>query len=675
MELLRARTAEHGPRVAFRYLADGETEESRLTYEELELRARAIAAAFAPQAAAGDRALLFYSGGLEFIAAFWGCLYAGVVAVPVFPARLHRQIPRLLAIAADSEAKFVLTTAKIRRQSEDLFKRAPELKKLQWLATDDLPATLSERWRDPAANLETLAFLQYTSGSTATPRGVMVTHGNLLHNLACLREVFQFSPQSIGVTWLPHYHDMGLIGGLLQPVYAGGEMIVMPPSSFLQRPIRWLAAVTRYRATTMAAPNFAYELCMQKISAEQRVPLDLASVKVALCGAEPVRPDTLAQFAKAFGACGFRQEAFRPAYGLAEATLIVSGHSDGGAPFAPAVLAEELQRNRIKPAEEGVAGSRVLVGCGGIAPDLKVAIVDPETLAPCARDRVGEIWVSGPSVARGYWRKPAETEQAFGAHLATGEGPFLRTGDLGFLDRGQLFVTGRLKDLIIIRGSNHYPQDLEHTVERSHRALRPACGAAFSIDVDGAEQLVIVQEVNDRASVPNEDVVAAIRRALTESHEVHPDAIVLIEPRSIPRTSSGKIQRYACREAFLAGTLDVVHEWRDREGRAGSQAERRDPAAQRTRVGLPEHAVLFASSGRQRATAMAIMNIVREALRKSEAPIPLPSSASVAGSQARQASRNFGLCCETAWMPSPKFPAIDGISTRYTTLSPEPSAR
>ncbi len=273
----------------------------------------------------------------------------------------------------------------------------------------------------------------------------MVTHGNLLHNLACLREVFQFSPESVGVTWLPHYHDMGLIGGLLQPVYAGGEMIVMPPSSFLQRPIRWLAAVTRYRATTMVAPNFAYELCVQKISAEQRAPLDLASVKVALCGAEPVRPDTLAQFAEAFGPCGFRQEAFRPAYGLAEATLIVSGHSDGGAPFTPAVLAEELQRNRIKPAEEGAAGSRVLVGCGGIAPDLKVAIVDPETLAPCAPDHVGEIWVSGPSVARGYWRKPAETEQTFGAHLATGEGPFLRTGDLGFLDRGQLFVTGTLE--------------------------------------------------------------------------------------------------------------------------------------------------------------------------------------------------------------------------------------
>jgi acyl transferase domain-containing protein/acyl-CoA synthetase (AMP-forming)/AMP-acid ligase II/NADP-dependent 3-hydroxy acid dehydrogenase YdfG/acyl carrier protein len=582
IDLLRARAAEHGPRIAFRYLADGENEESRLTYEELESRARLIAAALAAQGATGERALLFYSGGLEFIAAFWGCLYAGVVAVPVFPARLHRQIPRLLAIAADSEARFVLTTAKLRRQSEDLCERAPELKKLHWLPTDDLPAANADGWRDPGATLETLAFLQYTSGSTASPRGVMVTHGNLLHNLACLREVFQFSAESIGVTWLPRYHDMGLIGGLLQPVFAGGEMIVMPPSSFLQLPIRWLAAVTRYRATTMVAPNFAYDLCAQKISAEQRASLDLASVKVALCGAEPVRPDTLAQFATSFGPCGFRQDAFRPAYGLAEATLIVSGQSDGGAPFAPAVFSAELQRNRIKPAEDGAAGSRVLVGCGGIAPDLKVVIVDPQTLAPCAPDRVGEIWVAGPSVARGYWRKPEESKQTFAAHLATGQGPFLRTGDLGFLDRGQLFITGRLKDLIIIRGSNHYPQDLEHTVERSHRALRPACGAAFSVEKNGAERLVIVQEVTDRASASNEDVVAAIRRALTQSHEVQPDAVLLIEPRSIPRTSSGKIQRYACREAFLAGTLQVVHEWRDREG----HPDQKQNGASRPRSGL-----------------------------------------------------------------------------------------
>jgi len=571
IELLRARAAEHGPRVAFRFLSDGENESSTLTYADLESRSRAIAAALAAQAAPGDRALLFYTGGLDFIAAFWGCLCAGVVAVPVFAARLHRQLPRLLAIAADSEARFVLTSAKLGRQSEDLFKRAPELKNLQWLPTDDMPAVSPEQWRDPHADLETLAFLQYTSGSTAAPRGVMVTHGNLLHNLACLREIFQFSAGSIGVSWLPHFHDMGLIGGLLQPIYAGGEMTVMPPSSFLQSPIRWLAAVSRYRATAMVAPNFAYELCAQKIPPEQRASLDLSNVRVALCGAEPVRPDTLAQFSEAFGSCGFRREVFRPAYGLAEATLIVSGHSEDGKPFTPAVLAEDLRRNQIRPAKEGAAGARVLVGCGGIAPNLSVAIVDPETFLVCAADRVGEIWVSGPSVARGYWRKPEETAKTFDAHLAGGEGPFLRTGDLGFLDRGQLFVTGRLKDLIIIRGSNHYPQDLEHTVERSHRALRPSSGAAFSIDKDGAERLIVVQEVNDVKAVPQEDVFAAIRRALTESHEVHPEAVVLIAPRSIPRTSSGKIQRYACREAFLAGTLEVVHEWRDREGRPGGK--------------------------------------------------------------------------------------------------------
>ena len=567
VDLLRARAAEHGSRVAFRFLNDGENEESRITYGELESQARTIAASLVSHAAAGERALLFYTPGLEFVAAFWGCLYAGVVAVPVFPARLHRQLPRLLAIAADSEAKFVFTTARIQSQSEDLFPRAPELKKLRWLATDDLAPTLAEGWRDPGATADTLAFLQYTSGSTAAPRGVMVTHGNLLHNLACLREVFQFSLESVGVTWLPHFHDMGLIGGLLQPIFAGGEMIVMPPSAFLQRPGRWLGAVSRYQATTMVAPNFAYELCAQKIPAADLESLDLSNVKVALCGAEPVRPGTLAQFAEAFGPCGFRREAFRPAYGLAEATLIVSGRSNGGEPFTPVVDAEDLRRNRVKPAEADVARRRVLVGCGGIAPGMRVTVVDPDTFAPCAPDRVGEIWVCGPSVASGYWRKPEETQRTFGAHLASGEGPFLRTGDLGFLDRGQLLVTGRLKDLIIVRGSNHYPHDLEYTVERSHRALRPAAGAAFSIDADGAERLIIVQEVSDPGSVPCEDAIAAIRRALTESHEVGPDTIVLIEPRSIPRTSSGKIQRYACREAFLAGSLGVVHEWRDRDTR------------------------------------------------------------------------------------------------------------
>jgi len=582
VDLLRARRAEHASRAAFRFLSEGETEEARVTYEELEAQARAIAASLASHRAAGERALLVYPAGLEFIAAFWGCVYAGVIAVPVFPARLHRQLPRLLAIAADCEAKFVLTTAKIRGQSEDLFKRAPELKKLQWLASDDVPSAQAAEWKDPGAKLDTLAFLQYTSGSTSAPRGVMVTHGNLLHNLSCLRQVFGFSRESVGVTWLPHYHDMGLIGGLLQPLYAGGEMIVMSPSSFLQRPLRWLAALSRYRATTMVAPNFAYELCAQKISAENRAGLDLSMIQVALCGAEPVRPDTLAQFAAAFAPCGFRAEAFRPAYGLAESTLIVSGHSAGGKPVTPSVQADALQRHRVEPAPSGAPGARTLVGCGGVAPGLKVVIVDSETRRPCAADGVGEIWISGPSIAKGYWHKPAETEQTFGARLESGEGPFLRTGDLGFLDNGQVFVTGRLKDLIIIRGSNHYPQDLEHTVERSHRALRPASGAAFSIESDGSERLVIVQEVNDPDAVPGDDAVTAIRRALTESHDLHPEAVVLIQPRSIPRTSSGKIQRYACRDAFLAGELEVVHEWRDLESHSGTGED----AASHPRSGL-----------------------------------------------------------------------------------------
>jgi phthiocerol/phenolphthiocerol synthesis type-I polyketide synthase C len=579
IEMFRVRAAEQGSRVAFRFLADGETEESHLTYRELDERARSIAALLAAYSAAGERALLYYAAGLDFIAAFCGCLYAGVVAVPVFPARLPRHIPRLLAIAADSGAKIALTTGKLRRQTKELFQRAADLKNLVWLATDEPSLSRDEAWRDSPANLEALALLQYTSGSTAEPRGVMVTHGNLLHNLACLREIFGFSKESVGVTWLPHYHDMGLVGGLLQPLFAGGEMTVMSPSSFLQRPARWLAAVTRYQATTIVAPNFAYDLCARKISVEQRGALNLASVNIALCGAEPVRVETLDRFAEAFEPCGFRREAFRPAYGLAEATLIVSGRAEGRAPFTRHVSAAELRRNRVQGAQEAAGATRVLTGCGGIAPSLSVAIVDPETFSLSPADQVGEIWVSGPSVARGYWNKSEETKETFDAYLATGEGPYLRTGDLGFLDEGQLFVTGRCKDLVIIRGANHYPQDLEHTVERSHRSLRPDRGAAFSIDADGEEQLVIVQEVDDRSVTPNEEVVAAIRAALAETHEVQPIGVVLIKPRTIPRTSSGKIQRYACREAFLIGALEIVFEWRDSESRKDAKP---DGATRRT---------------------------------------------------------------------------------------------
>jgi myxalamid-type polyketide synthase MxaB len=566
IELLHWRAAQTGARCAYTFLSDAEGAELHITFGELEARAQAIAASLQDLEANQKPVMLFYPPGPDFIAAFWGCLYAGAIAVPVLPARLPRHLLRLKALLADAGARIILTTAKIRRQVDKLSDGAPELQVLLWGITDDISSEEAKRWLDPASGSDALAVLQYTSGSTAAPKGVMVNHGNLLHNLGCIQRVFGVTPESVILTWLPPYHDMGLVGGLLQPLYAGCRGVVMPPTSFLQRPLRWLEAITRYRATAIVAPNFAYDLCVRKVSPEQRRSLRLDSLEVALNAAEPIRHETLERFAKDFAPCGFRREAFRPAYGLAEATLLVSGNAHGRGPVLQTVQAAALEQHAVIPGQRTSAGSRTLVGCGQVAPDLKIAIIDPESLKPCCPGRVGEIWVAGPSIARGYWRRAAETEQTFKACLSTtGEGPFLRTGDLGFLSNGELFVTGRLKDLIIIRGCNHYPHDLELTAQNSHRSLLPGCGAAFSIEGVSEEHLVIIHEVQDRRPLAGDEVASAIRRALADSHEVQPHAVVLIKPRTIFRTSSGKIQRRACREAFLRGKLKVLYEWRESE--------------------------------------------------------------------------------------------------------------
>lgn len=444
---------------------------------------------------------------------------------------------------------------------------------------------------------DTLAFLQYTSGSTGTPKGVMLTHSNLLHNSALIHRCFEHTPHSQGVIWLPPYHDMGLIGGILQPLYGGFPVTLMSPLVFLQRPFVWLQTISQTRATTSGVPNFAYDFCVRKITPEQRAILDLSSWEVAFCGAEPVRADTLDRFTVTFKSCGFRREAFYLCYGLAEATLMVSGGLKAALPTIYTVQGPALKRNRVVMASAEDADVWKLIGCGQSPPDQKVVIVDPESLIQCPPAQVGEIWISGPGVASGYWNRPEETKQTFGAYLAdTGEGPFLRTGDLGFLKDGELFVTGRLKDLIIIGGRNHYPQDIERTVEQSHPSLRPGCCVAFSIDVEGEEQLVVAAEVErhyqptyrqptnkrkdsveqnrlpdrngveigqsskleDRLLLDVDAVVRAIRQAVAEQHELQVYTVVLLKINSIPKTSSGKIQRQACRTEFLTNSLSML---------------------------------------------------------------------------------------------------------------------
>lgn len=564
VNLLRYRAQQQPYQVPYTFLVDGETKKVNLTYAELDQKVRAIAALLQKKKGFGERALLLYPPGLDFIAAFFGGLYAGVTVVPVYPPRGKQRMTRLQAIAKDAQATFALTTSSVITKIRDTFKEEPELAALECIATDEIANDLADDWVFPEINNNSLALLQYTSGTTGNPKGVMVTHDNLLYNSALIYQAFEHTSNSRGVIWLPPYHDMGLIGGVLQPVYGNCSVTLMSPESFLQQPFRWLKAISDYQATTSGAPNFAYDLCIDKITPEQRQQLDLSSWEVAFNGAEPVRAETIDKFSETFADCGFRRSAFYPCYGMAETTLIISGGVKKEPPVIRYVQEQALKQNQIIDAIGETDNIKAIVSVGHSTPGQKIAIANPESSTQCLDGQIGEIWVAGRSVTGGYWNKPDETQQIFHAQLQdTKEGPYLRTGDLGFLLDGELFVTGRLKDMMIIRGQNHYPQDIESTVENSHPALRPNCGAAFSVEIEGVEQLVIVQEV-ERTSLRQLDVnevVKSIRQAVSEQHQLQAYAIVLLKTASIPKTSSGKIQRHLCRVGFLNENLDVVGSW------------------------------------------------------------------------------------------------------------------
>jgi amino acid adenylation domain-containing protein len=558
VELLQRRKAERAEHCPFRFLADGESEEINLTYVELDRQARAIAAWLQRTQRPGDRVILIYPPGLEYITAFFGCLYAGVIAVPAYLPRMNRLTSRLLSIVADAKPGLVLTTKKILTDVTKRLAGVPELLSLQWMATDNLEAGIEQAWQKPDLTGDSLAFLQYTSGSTQAPKGVMVTHRNLLHNSEAIKQFFGNGPHSSGVIWLPPYHDMGLIGGIIQPIYADSTAVIMTPVAFIQRPLRWLQAISKYKATVSGGPNFAFDLCVDRISPEQRATLDLRCWEVAFCGAEPVRHETLERFTEAFAPCGFRREAFYPCYGLAESTLMVTGGRPDRPPVKVSFQGAALEKNRIVPVANDAPDARSLVGCGGVAGGQTVYIVDPDTQQVAPRDVIGEVWVRGPSVAAGYWKMPEQTRETFGAYLPDGEGPFLRTGDLGFFFEGELFVTGRIKDLIIIRGSNHYPQDVEHSVQKASDTLALGNGAAFSIEQDETEKLVIVHELNVRHCDAPEAIFAAMRKIVADEHELQLDSIVLLKPGQIPKTSSGKIQRRATKALYLEERLTGV---------------------------------------------------------------------------------------------------------------------
>jgi acyl-CoA synthetase (AMP-forming)/AMP-acid ligase II len=527
VDLLRRNAVTRAQARAYAFLSHDLEVEAGLTWEALDARARAVAAELQRRHAPGEPALLLFPPGLAFLEAFFGCVYAGVVAVPAPLPRPNRTADAVAAIAENAAPALTLTTAAC----------LSRLRERGWgdcLAADQVPDAMARRWREPDLDGEDLALLQYTSGSTSSPRGVMVTHANLLHNQEAIRGAFRQSESTIILSWLPLYHDMGLIGNVLQALYLGVPCLLMSPLAVLQRPIRWLQAISRYRATSSGGPNFIYDLCARKLAPGQADGLDLRCWDTAFNGAEPVRWETLEAFAAAFVPAGFRREAFHPCYGMAEATLLVS--------CARGV--------RLRKA---VAAPRVSCGRPAFG---QARIVDPETLAPCRPGEVGEIWLAGGSVARGYWRDAEATAAAFGARLPTGEGPFLRTGDLGFVADGELCITGRLKDLIIVAGRNHHSEDVERTAARSHPAFRAGGAAAFAVESAGGERLVLALEVERRRGPEDAgasaEALAAVRHAVAEEHDLALHDVLFFPPGGLPRTSSGKVRRQACRALYLA---------------------------------------------------------------------------------------------------------------------------
>jgi acyl-CoA synthetase (AMP-forming)/AMP-acid ligase II/thioesterase domain-containing protein/acyl carrier protein len=564
VDVLRARATRQPDRLAYSFLPKGEAEEASLTYAELDLRARAIGAWLGSSTAARDRVLLLSSSGPEFVSAVFGCLYRGAVAVPAYPldpARIGRTFSRLSRLLKDAEPVVALTTESSLRLVEDLIRIHPDLESVRWMATESIPLELAAVWKRPPIHAETLAILQYTSGSLAAPKGVMVSHRNVLENEKMLQDAHDYTEDNTFVGWIPLAHDWGLINNVFQPLYSGALSVLMPPEVFLQKPVRWLQTISRYKNVTSGSPGFAYELCVAKIPPEERESLNLENWICAGVGASPVRPSTLDRFAAGFRECGFRRQAFYCGYGLAEATLLVTDSEKFREPRVLRVGRASLEQNEvlIDPPQDVSANS--MVSCGKAASGEKVVIVEAQSGSTCAAGRVGEIWVSGPNITQGYWNNPVETDSTFRAFLKdSGEGPFLRTGDLGFLHDGELFVTGRLKDLIIIRGRNLYPEDIELTVERCHKGLRPGCTVAFSIPDEFDEGLVIVQEVRASHQAALAEIIQAIRQSILQEHEVTAQTIVLVKERTIAKTSSGKLQRSACRSAFLSGGLEILEQ-------------------------------------------------------------------------------------------------------------------
>lgn len=612
VELLSARACDTAAGNGYAFLGNGETQTGRLSFADLDLRARAVAAKLQNLGLAGERAVLLYPPGLEYIEAFFGCLYAGVVAVPAYPpSRQH--LPRLAAVIRDAAPAAFLTAGDLAAKFRDASFgdiAGPSI----WLATDATASDEAAGWRPPTLAPESLAFLQYTSGSTGDPKGAMVSHANLLANQEAIRQRFGHSERSTVVGWLPLYHDMGLIGNVLQPLYIGADAVLMPPMAFLEKPARWLRAISKYRAATSGGPNFAYELCVRKISPEEKRGLDLSAWTLAFNGSEPVRASTLERFSEAFAECGFKRNSFFPCYGLAEATLFVAG-SKLAAP-------DGNQEEKNLGTGQGELPRRV--SCGLPADRHIVEIVDRDGGMPCPQGREGEIWVSGPSVAQGYWNRPEESETVFRAKLASDKSAaYLRTGDLGLVENGQLYITGRIKDLMIVRGRNYYPQDIEHALTRCSDALNPESCVAFSVTGENEELPIAVAELT-RAAMRMTDysaVFAAMRGALAEAGDLTSAELALVPPGGIPKTSSGKLRRQSCKRAYLEGTLPIVARAGDAAGPATPERPQASPRPSEFRL-LRQALALIPPAQRPPLLVRFLKNRLASLLKTPESAVP-----------------------------------------------------
>lgn len=546
------------------YFTDGENygADQVLTFGQLDAAARKVAAYLQRFNAGGQRVLLMYPPVIDFVVGFFGCLYAGATAVPAFPPRRNRKGQRIHSIAKDCEAQIALTNEQIRQQIE-ADENWVDWESTTIIASDALAEDHSSSWKPPQISPQDLALLQYTSGSTGQPKGVMLSHSNLVRNIELIMVAFEIDQSAVGVCWLPAYHDMGLVGGILAPTFIGRPVVLMSPMSFLQKPIRWLQTISHYGGTTCGGPNFAYQLCVDKIAEGELSGVDLSTWTTAFNGAEPIRASTLRQFSQRFQKCGFKHQSFLPCYGMAETTLIVTGGPQASPPLMQAFDGKQLDLGRVVPCDSDAAEARELVGSGAVLPGEQVLIVDAQSMQPLESDQIGEIWVRSPSVGQGYWEREQESQLVFGAMTSIGQGPYLRTGDLGFIYQDQLFVAGRIKDVIIVRGVNRYPQDIEQTVELAHPLIQNGLTAAFADQSQDRERLIICAEVQKRqGDSPWDDVIKAIRREVSLQHELPPEAVILVRFGTLPRTSSGKIQRHACRDLFLRDSLKVVAQWR-----------------------------------------------------------------------------------------------------------------